>query len=210
MIRRSLFCAAAAGACFTLAGAAPAAPEHNQLVRMGKGIGKIQLGMTLPQVRRAFGRHRVVYRRHDFGARGRYIEYGWERPGRVSWEVAVWQIGFRSTRRGGPMRVVRVLTNAPNERTPRRLGVGSWPRQIVKAYPNATCVSRGTEGPYRWDWVIVENRDGGMTAFSLDTFVGADYGGDENLHKVVGVMVQRDWFSKGPAHRPCPAGWQRW
>jgi hypothetical protein len=210
MIRRSLFWVAATAAVCTIAGAAPAAPERDQMVRMGKGIGKIQIGMTLPAARRAFGRHSVVYRRHDFGARGRYIEYGWERPGRVSWEPAVWQIGFRSYRRGGPMRVVRVLTNAPNERTPRRLGVGSWPRQIVKAYPNAECVSRGSEGPYRWDWVVVENRDGGMTAFSLDTFVGADYGGDENLHKVVGVMVQRDWFSKGPAHRPCPPGWQRW
>jgi hypothetical protein len=193
-----------------LSPAGSAAPERNEVIRMGNGIGKVRLGMTLPQVRRAFGPHRVVYRRLDFGARGRYVELGWERPGRVAWEPAVWQVGFRSYRRGGPMRVVRVLTDATNERTSQRLGVGSRPRQLVRAYPNATCVSRGPVGPYSWDWVIVENRDGGMTAFNLDTFVGADYGGDENLHKVVGVMVQRDWFSKGPAHRPCPPGWERW
>jgi hypothetical protein len=209
-MRLRLASIAALVAAFACSQTGAAAPEHNQMVRMGVGIGKIQLGMTLPRVRRALGRHLVVYRRHDFGARGRYVEYGWERPGRVSWEPAIWQIGFRSTRRGGPMRVVRILTSATNERTSRRLGVGSWPRQIVRAYPNATCVSRGEWGPYPWDWVIVENRDGGMTAFNLDTVVGFDYDGDPNLHKVVGVMVQRDWFSKGPAHQPCPAGWQRW
>ena len=210
LIRRGIFWAAAAAAACTIAGAAPAAPERDQVIRMGKGIGKVRLGMTLPAVRRAFGRHRVVYRRLDFGARGRYIELGWERPGRVAWEPAVWQVGFRSWRRGGTMRVVRIFTDATNERTPRRLGMGSRPRQIVRAYPHAKCFSRANGMPYEWDWVVVEERDGGMTAFNLDTFVGADYGGDENLHKVVGVMVQHDWFSKGPGHRPCPAGWERW
>jgi hypothetical protein len=210
LIRCGIFWAAAAATACTIAGAAPAAPERNELIRMGQAIGKIKLGMTLPAVRRALGPNRVVYRRHDFGARGRYVELGWERPGRVSWEPVIWQVGFRSWRRGGTMRVVRVATDAPSERTSRRLGVGSRPRQLVRAYPHATCVSRGPEGPYRFDWVVVEERNGAMTAFNLDTFVGADYGGDENLHKVVAVMVQRDWFSKGAAHRPCPPGWERW
>lgn len=193
---------------FSQSGAA--APERNQVIRMGNSIGKVQLGMTMAGARRALGgRHRVVYHRADFGTFGRYLELGWEVQG-GSWEPVLWRVGFRSWTRGGPMRVVRVSTTARSQRTPRRLGVGSRPRHIVKAYPHATCVSRGSEGLYKWDWVVVEERGGGMTAFNLDTFVGADYGGDENLHKVVAVMVQREWFSRGPGHRPCPPGWQRW
>lgn len=110
---------------------------------MGKGIGKIQLRMTMPQVKRALGGpHRVVYLRHNFGARGKYIELGWELPGRTSWDVVTWQVGFRSASRRGPLRVTRVGTEARSERTPKGIGVGSTVRQIVRAYPDATCVTR--------------------------------------------------------------------
>jgi hypothetical protein len=193
---------------FAISQAGAASPERTELIRMGKGIGKVQLGMTRPAVRRALGGpHAVVYRRVDFGARGRYLELGWERPGR-SWEPVLWQVGFRSLRRRGTMRVVRVSTTAPSQRTPKRLGVGSRPRQIVRAYPHATCVTRTHDLPYRFDWVVVEERDGGMTAFNLDSSQGS--GVDPDLHRVVAVMVQREWFSKGRGHGACAPGWERW
>lgn len=62
-----------------------AAPERDQLIRMHEGIGKVRLGMTIPQVRRALGgRHQIVYQRNDLGRNGRYVELGWERPDRKS------------------------------------------------------------------------------------------------------------------------------
>jgi hypothetical protein len=208
MPRRRGVALAAAAAALALSQAGAAAPERNEVIRMGTGIGKIQRGMTLLAVRRAFGPHRVVYRGLDFGARGRYLELGWERPGRVSWEPAIWQVGFRSRTRRGVLRVVRVITSSPSQRTAQGLGVGSRPRQIVRAYPNATCVSRAGDIPHKFDWIVVEDRGGGMTAFNLDSSQG--YGVDPDLHKVVAVMVQQEWFSKGPGHGRCAPGWERW
>jgi hypothetical protein len=179
------------------------------VIRLGKGIGKIDLGMTLPQVRRALGKpHQSVIRRIDFGAQGRYLELGWELPGRRAWEPAAWSVGFRSTTRRGAMRVVRVSTTAVSERTPQRLGIGSLPRQLARAYPNAKCVSRDPAMPYPWDWVVVETARGGMTAFNLRTIQTWQEAGEPRF--VVSVMVQYEWFSKGPGHRECRPGWQRW
>jgi hypothetical protein len=192
--------------------AGAAAPERDQVIRMGKGIGKIQLGMTMRQVRRALGGpHRVVYRRHNFGARGRYIELGWELPGRTSWDVDAWQIGFRSTSRRGPLRVVRVATSARSQRTPKRIGIGSTVQQIVRAYPDATCITRWppSELPHPYNWIEVRQPTGGMTVFNLESSMGR---GDDpsRLARVTAVMVQRDWFSKGPGHEPCRRGWEGW
>jgi hypothetical protein len=205
LMRQAALLATAAVAALTVAGSSAGAPERDMVIRMGRGIGKVELGMTLPRVRRALGRpHVSVIRRIDFRARGRYLELEWELPGRRAWEPEVWSVGFRSWRRGAPLRVVRVSTGTRAQRTPQGLGVGSRPRQIVRAYPNATCVSRADSMPYRHDWIVVEAR-GGMTAFNLrkwDTW--QEHPRDR---EVVAVMVQRAWFSMGPGHRPCSPGW---
>ena len=177
------------------------------VIRMGKGIGKVELGMTLPQVRRALGGpHFSVYGRLDFGARGRYLELGWEFPGRTAWEPVIWQVGFRSTSRRGPLRVTRVATTAARERTPQGLGLGSRPLQLARAYRNATCVSRFGAIPHTGLWVVVSGARG-MTAFQIGER-GRNRGG-WSPHFVVQVMVQRDWFAKGPGHEPCSPGWER-
>ena len=209
MTRRFGLLGSAVVAALAVAGSAPATPERDTVIRMGRAIGKIELGMTPAQVRRAFGRRHVsVIRRIDFSPRGRYVELGWELPGRRAWEPEAWSVGFRSWSRRGPLRVVRVATDTRSERTPRGVGVGSRPRQIVRAYPNATCVSRANETHYRHDWIVVENERGGMTAFNLrnpDTWQE-----DPDNRTVVAAMVQRAWFSMGPGHRPCRPGWERW
>ena len=48
-----------AAACVLAASgaAAQAAPQREALVRLGVGIGKVRLGMTAAEVRRAMGRH---------------------------------------------------------------------------------------------------------------------------------------------------------
>jgi hypothetical protein len=189
-----------------------AAPERTQIIRMGKGIGKVHLGMTQPQVRRALGGpHLVVYRRANFGARGRYVELGWELPGRTAWEPVTWQVGFRSTSRRGPLRVTRVATGTRSQRTPTGIGVGSTVRQILRAYPDATCVTRWPPAyvPHPYTWIVVRERTGGMTAFNLESELGRSDDPSE-LTRVTAVMVQRDWFSKGPGHESCQRGWERW
>lgn len=208
MHRRLLAIGAVSGA-FALTQAGSATPDRTGVIRMSKGIGKVQLGMTLPQVRRAFGsRHAVVYRRDDFGTRGRYVELGWELPGRTAWDPVIWQIGFRSTSRKGPLRVTRVATTARSQRTPQRLGVGSRARDIKKAYPDATCVERFYLLPHPYKWIVVYSPRGGMTAFQV---VESD---PSRSHRtpfyVTVVMVQGAWFSTGRGHQRCDAGWENW
>ena len=178
------------------------------VIRLGKAIGKVELGMTLPQVRRALGGpHVSLYSRADFGARGRYAELGWELPGRTAWEPVIWQIGFRSTSRRGPLRVTRVATTARSERTPQRVGIGSRLRDVVNAYPDARCVTRFYHLPHPHTWVVVSGRSG-MTAFQVAEREPAR--AVRTPFYVVAVMVQRAWFTQGPGHDACPPGWERW
>jgi hypothetical protein len=208
--RRHFVGIAAIAAVSALSPASAAAPQRDQVIRMGKAIGKIQLGMTRPAVRRALGGpHAVVYHNVNFRDRGRYLELGWEFPGRTSWEPVLWQVGFRSWRRGGPMRVVRVSTTARSQRTPQGIGIGMRPRQVVRAYRNATCVGRWGV-PHPGIWILVSAPGGGMTAFAIAEREAP------RVHRtpmfVVATMVQRTWFSKGtyPHHYDCSAGWEDW
>jgi hypothetical protein len=212
--RRLALLATAAVTALATVVAAPAAPQRDTVVRLGKGIGKIDRGMTLPQVRRALGGpHLTMYRRLDFGVRGRYVELGWERAGRRAWEPVIWMVGFRSTSRTAPLRVVRVATTNPKERTPRRIGVGSTVRQIVSAYPRATCVERGLAGfpaglPHAGIWIVVAGPRGGMTTFQMGERGPARM--RETPLFAAQVMVQGEWFSKGTRHEACRPGWERW
>jgi hypothetical protein len=183
---------------------ASAGPNVDRRVLPGTGIGKVQLGMTLEQVRRALGRPRAVIRRIDLPAGGRYIEYSWEVEGDRGPDT--WTVGVRSATRGAKLRVVRVGTTVPSERTREGLGVGSRPRQIVRVYPNASCLVRGYDQPYKGQWVVVEHRDGGMTAFLL---YGIGFGGKPPDHRVVEVLVQNSWFTQG-AVGSCEPEWRRW
>jgi hypothetical protein len=196
-------------AAFAISQAGAAAPERDQVIRLGKGIGKVQLGMTMPAVRRALGgRHVAVYRRDDFGAQGRYVELGWERPGRTSWDPVVWQVGFRSTSRRGALRVTRVATTARSQRTPSGLGIGSRARDVKRAYPEATCVERFYHLPHPHKWIVVYGPRDGMTAFQVvESEPSKPY---RTPYYVTSVMVQGAWFSTGRGHDRCPSGWENW
>jgi hypothetical protein len=187
-----------------------AAPERDQLIRMHEGIGKVRLGMTIAQVRRALGgRHQVVYRRKNFGWDGRYVEFGWERPGRTWSEPTLWRVGFRSRTRRGTPQVVRVMTTARSQRTPEGFGVGSRSRKVARAYPRTSCVTR-YGSPHPGAWIVVEGPPGAaMTAFRVDD---KESGFKSGKFWVISVMVQERWFSKGgyPYHTNCGFGWKDW
>jgi hypothetical protein len=113
---------------------AAAAPESNLRIVPGVGIGKLRLGMTEPQVRRAMGKPRfVVTRRAGFGLRSLEYQYG----------LAEYTV--RLSGRPGRLRAVRVGTTLVRERTQRRVGVGSSERAIRRAYPALRCEPLKTE-----------------------------------------------------------------
>jgi hypothetical protein len=104
--------------------AAPSAsgsPARSVPIRLGVGIGPINLGMSGQQVRRALGRPTAVIERRVIGGRP-YVEldYGFGR----------WNIGLLG--RIGTRRVVLIGTGLARHRTPQGLGVGSTARQVER------------------------------------------------------------------------------
>ena len=107
---------------------ASAAPSASRVIRPAIGIGKLRLGMTDAQVRRAMGKPRfVVARPAAFGLRSVEYQYGLA-------EYTVRLFGAR-----GRLRAVRVGTTLRRERTPSGLGVGSLERVVLRSYPAIRC-----------------------------------------------------------------------
>lgn len=90
-------------------------------IRLGVGIGPINLGMTGQQVRRALGRPTAVIERRVIGGRP-YIE--------LDYGLGRWNVGLIG--RKGSRRVVLVGTGLARHRTPQGLGVGSTAGQIER------------------------------------------------------------------------------
>jgi len=107
--------------------AAPSAvgsPARSVPIRVGVGIGPINLGMTEKQVRRALGRPSGVVERRV--VRGQpYVK--------LQWGYGTWDVGLLG--RKGRRRVVVVLTSLERHRTPQGLGVGSTQRQVARRLP---------------------------------------------------------------------------
>ena len=101
----------------------PAAPQRELLIVPGQQIGKVRLGMSFAQVRRALGPPTLVNRRERTGF-GRYVEYDW------GW--GRWIVGFSG--RGSTLRVSLVATTIRRERTHAGVGVGSLLARVRTAY----------------------------------------------------------------------------
>jgi hypothetical protein len=189
--------AVAGTALAVLTGGASAAPERDALVRPGVGIGRISIGMTQPQVQRILGRPTLVNRRYQLGFGRSYVEH--------DWDYARWTVGYEG--RPGQLRVVRVATNVRTERTPQRIGVGSRPRDIARAYASARCVERSrTDGWARVGrYVIVRAPNGRLTSF----LVAQPWYGQDRTQRVIEVMVTVQPRIKGERDWPCDPGWQR-
>jgi hypothetical protein len=116
-------------------GALPAAGERQAdlLVRYGDSIGKVKLGMTLPQVRKLLGRERAVSVREKRGRRGYvYLE--------LEWDYAWWMVGFMRPR-VGPFKAVMVGTIRRSAKTPEGLRVTSTDSELRRQLPDVRCRS---------------------------------------------------------------------
>lgn len=137
------------------ASTAGSAPARDALVRPGAGIGKVRLGMTLAEVRRAVGRPQLLNRRVRAGFGRTYVEY--------AWDYGALTVGFFA--RAGRLRAARISTTSPSERTREGLGRGSRPREIARRYPNATCRYKYPPGV---EWVTVTHPSGRQTLFVVE------------------------------------------
>jgi hypothetical protein len=119
-----------------LAASASGSTARSVPIRVGQGIGPINLGMTGAQVYRALGRPRTVVERRTIGGRP-YVEF--------EYGYGLWSVGFLG--RKGERRVVLVLTALPRHRTPQGLGVNTPIRQVERQLHDVRrrlCDTRGT------------------------------------------------------------------
>lgn len=179
------------------AGAASAAPQRDTLVRPGVGIGRIALGLPQAQVVRILGPPSRVNRRYALGFGRTYVEH--------DWDYGRWTVGYEGRR--GSLKVVRVATLQDTQRTPRRIGVGSRPREVVAAYPSVRCAERYRN--YRWErigrYLTVRAPNGRLTSF----LVATPWYGRDRTQRVIEVMVAQSPRLKGERDWPCDPGWQR-
>jgi hypothetical protein len=137
-----------------------AVPAHgaNELIRPGVGIGKIQLGMTAAQVRRAMGRPlAATSRQESFGRRVTEWQFG------LAAYVVV--LAGRSTQR-----VTSVTTSIRRERTSEGFGVGTAEARLVARFGSRLRCEQLHTGPFsetqRFEIVLDKNRDCVLTAAS--------------------------------------------
>ena len=112
----SLGCAALA-----LVASASASPQRDALIRPGVGIGKVRLGMTLAQVRAAWGRPQAQTI-EILPRGGREIE--------LQYDFAAYTVVL--TGRPGRETVDSIATTLTKERTRQGLGVGTPERRLQR------------------------------------------------------------------------------
>jgi hypothetical protein len=125
----------------------PAASGRDALIRPGKGIGKIDLGMTQAQVRRALGPPQAVVRKRlGFGR----LSVEWQ------WDFAQWTVRMQG--RATSLRVVGVGTMVRSERTREGFGVGTLESTLRRRYGRAIrCERLRSDGGYVWGRNNVRN-----------------------------------------------------
>lgn len=187
---------AVVGAAALAAAAAPA-PAPERLIRPGRGIGPVELGMTLRAVKRALGQPAAVARRDEEAVGGEYVE--------LQWVQSRWTVGLR--RVDGALRVVRVATTVPGMRTSGGTGPGSRPRQVLREFPRATCVFRALGEPWPGTWLVAAGPGGAMTAFAI---FNTQYLGEARPNRfVIEVVVQERWYARSPGDGDCGGDWRR-
>lgn len=118
--------ASACLAALALAGVAAAAdsPDVQQRIVPGQSIGKVKLGMSVAQVKKALGAPEAVISREK-GPFGRVrIEY--------AWDFTQWRITFEVFR--GRSEAVSIRSSIRTERTKEGIGYGTLASRVEKAY----------------------------------------------------------------------------
>ena len=111
---RQIVCSALTALVVASAAAAANAPDVQERIVPGQSIGKIELGMTLAQVKRVLGPPESVIERERRAFGGDWIEY--------SWNFTEWRIGF--VLEDGVQRAVAIRSRVRTERTREGVGVG--------------------------------------------------------------------------------------
>jgi hypothetical protein len=192
----------AAVAALALLGAAPgaSAPQYDLLVRHGQGIGKLRLGMTLPQVKGLLGPPRATNKKERRGRGGdTYLELDWD----WSW----WTVGF-VRRAGGRYQAVMIGTVSRSQRTREGLAVGSSRDQLSRRLRGLRCWAvqspRRGEGDTGFETheCVFGEPAGRTTAFILDqsSWLNPDGGG------VAGIEVRAPGFYRARPGKLCPLG----
>jgi len=164
--------------------AAGTAGGSSQLIRHGVGIGKVRLGMTEAQVRRALGRPTsVVRRRAGFGGARTELQF----------DEASYTVVLR--RRSGAMRVVAVSTILERERTREGLGVGTLEARVRRAYGSRLRCERLRTEP-------VDDRTSARMLMPPERNCVLTVGGAQTVFRSV---VKGRW----PWSRLTPADWPR-
>ena len=131
---------------------AGAAPQRDLLIRPGVGIGKVRLGMTVPQLRAAMGRPLAVL----------------PQEARFGRQAVEWQYGYgsyivRLEGRRNALRVVGVSTTILKERTREGFGVGTLESRVERAFAGRIRCERlrtGTIGGSDHTIIVLDrNRD---------------------------------------------------
>lgn len=138
-----------------VASAAPS-PDVQQRIVPGQSIGKVAIGMTLEQVKRALGKPEGVIEREQLGFGRAYTE--------LSWNLTEWRIGFVVEQ--GRYRVVRIGSSVRGERTREGVGVGSRGKAVERTY-RVRCLQayRRITGWGAGYWCVVGNTNAARTAF---------------------------------------------
>jgi hypothetical protein len=119
----------------------------------GVGIGKVKLGMSAIQVKKALGTDYLVNRRENG-----YLELGWD--------FSHWTVTF--AQQGRTLRAVQVATDVHNQRTPRGIGYGTLWYTLVHTYPGGKCGWGNHYSAYGFYLEYLVGRKGGtQTLYSL-------------------------------------------
>jgi hypothetical protein len=167
----------------------------------GVGIGKVRLGMTLPEVERVLGKNHIVNSEAIIGG-ARFRE--------LAWNFGSWSVGF--LRRGWYWHVVQVETTLTAQRTKLGIGVSSPFKRVVGSYPQVFCrgiyTSWGSDATRRWDTSLILVNNSVYTAFAVKPAV---FGHGRSVWRVYAVIVQQavaGHASLTPSSYNCAPGWR--
>ncbi len=171
-MRRAVAVAVVAGAVLV-----PSSSAIETTLVPGLGIGKVKLGMTLTQVKKAMGPPQTVNKRAQLPGHHGYVEYGWNFS-------TLW-VGFVNTK--GVLQAVLVGTDLRSQGRVKGVGIGTVREKLRRKLPVVACASRshlsGDPGAYYRapgsdkgyvDYCLFGRADERVTVFHTYTDPGKD------------------------------------
>jgi hypothetical protein len=182
---------------------ASSASATESTIYPGVGMGKVKLGMTKAQVVRVLGKDSLVNDRATYDGK-QYVDLGWN--------FGSWSVAFGRT--GSTLRVVQVSTTLGSQKTSARVGIGTFWRPLVRAYPGGACAfgnsiglpQDGVSGRFgSYLEYLVPHSGGTQTIFMLKLE-------DNHRYRVFEAHVRKPFTTLGEFGRDspfrCRPGWE--